>query len=68
MALKTSEFLSLYTGEKYPDSKMGGDECPRLCLDRNELDRCPAFCEYAFIREIIQIIKERHGHGMGSWI
>jgi lipoyl synthase len=60
MAIKTSEFLNLYTGEKYSDSKMEGDECPRLCLERNALDRCPVFCEYAFIREIIQIIKARH--------
>lgn len=65
MALKSSEFLNLYTGEKYPDSKMGGDECPRLCLDKNALDRCPAFCECAFVREIIQIIKARHGMESG---
>lgn len=63
MALEAREFLSLYTGEKYPDSKMGGDECPRLCLDRKELGRCPTFCENAFVREIIQIIRERQGHG-----
>jgi hypothetical protein len=65
MALAARDFLSLYTGEKYPASKMGGDECPRLCLDRSKLDRCSAFCENAFIREIIQIIRERQGHGIG---
>jgi hypothetical protein len=61
MALKAREFLNLYTGEKYPDRKMGSDECPRLCLDKNALDRCPVFCECAFVRELIQIIKARHG-------
>jgi hypothetical protein len=66
MAIKAGEFLNLYTGERYPDSKMGGDECPQLCLDKEELDRCPTFCEYAFVREIIQIIREHHSHGKGS--
>jgi hypothetical protein len=65
MALEAREFISLYTGEKYPDSKMGGDECPRICLDKTKLDRCPAFCENAFVREIIQIIRERQSHDIG---
>jgi hypothetical protein len=64
MALEAKDFFDLYTGEKYPDSKMGGDECSRFCLDRENLDRCPALCEFAFVREIIQIIKERHGDGI----
>lgn len=66
MALKAREFLNLYTGEKYPDRKMGSDECPRLCLDKNALDRCPVFCECAFVRELIQIIKARHDTGSGT--
>ena len=66
MALEARVFLDLYTGEKYPESKMGGDECSRFCLERENLDRCPALCEFAFVREIIQIIKGRHGDGIGS--
>jgi hypothetical protein len=60
MALKAKEFLNLYTGERFRENKMGSDECPRLCLERNRLDRCPNSCEYAFVREVMQIIKKRH--------
>ena len=66
MALEAGDFFDLYTGERYPDSKMGGDECPRFCLDREKLERCPVFCEFAFVREIIQMIKGRNGHGIKS--
>jgi hypothetical protein len=45
---------------------MEGDECPLVCLERNAFDRCPVFCECAFIREIIQIIKARHGVVSGT--
>jgi hypothetical protein len=60
MALEAWDFLDLYSGEKYPTSKMGTDECSGFCLERKNLDHCPAHCELAFVREIIQIIKNRH--------
>ena len=66
LALEAGDFLDLYTGEKFSGSKMGGDECPRFCLDRHKLDRCPALCEFAFVREIIQIIKGREDRGIKS--
>jgi len=66
MAVEARAFFDLYTGEKYLGSKRGSDECPRLCLDRKRLDRCPVFCEFAFVREIIQVIKGRHGDGIKS--
>jgi hypothetical protein len=66
MALEAKAFFDLYTGKRYPDSKMDSDECSRFCLDRRNLDRCPALCEFAFVREIIQIIKGHHGDGIKS--
>ena len=60
MALEAKDFLSLYKGEKYTDRRTGEEECSKHCLDKEQLNRCEAFCECAFNREIIQIIKDRH--------
>jgi hypothetical protein len=59
MTIRAKVFLDLYSGEIYYESKKGGEDCPKFCLERRALDRCPAFCEYAFVREVIQIILKR---------
>ncbi len=59
MALKVETFLSLFNGKKYSDNKMLSEECSGLCHNRARLDRCPAHCEFAFVREVSQIIKDR---------
>ena len=59
MALKAEMFLSLYEGIKYHKNKYLSDECSGKCADRQQLDRCPAHCEFAFAREVSQIIKDR---------
>ncbi len=59
MALKAELFLSLFNGEKYFENKQLSEECPKKCLDWKELSRCPVHCEFAFVREVSQIIKNR---------
>jgi hypothetical protein len=59
MVLKAEMFLSLYNGKRYSENNQLSDECSRKCLDRNKLDRCEAQCEFAFVREVTQIIKDR---------
>jgi len=59
MALKAELFLSLFNGEKYLENKQLSEECPEKCLDWKELSRCPIHCEFAFVREVSQIIKDR---------
>ncbi len=63
MALKAGDFFDLYTAERSPERKRGADECPGLCLDKDVLDRCSVFCEYAFVREVIQVLLRRHNRG-----
>jgi hypothetical protein len=58
MALKAEQFLSLYEGIKYHKNKYLSDECSGKCQDRQQLDRCPVHCEFAFAREVSQIIKD----------
>jgi len=59
MALKVGMFFSLYDGKKFDENKYLSKECTSLCLDREKLDRCPVHCEFAFVREVSQIIKDR---------
>lgn len=57
MAIVVEEFRDLYTGKYYTGSKALTESCPRYCLDEKQLSRCDAFCECAYVREIIEIIK-----------
>jgi hypothetical protein len=59
MGMKVQAFASLFSGKKYSTSKQLSPECPRYCLDQENLGRCNAQCENAFAREISQIIKDR---------
>ncbi len=59
MALKAETFLSLFDGKKYQENKQQSEECSQKCLDPKKLERCPAHCEFAFVREVSQIIKDR---------
>jgi hypothetical protein len=57
LAVEVMEFDDLYKGPKYDMSLFDTDECSELCLDMNNLDACGAKCKYAYVRDIIQIIK-----------
>jgi hypothetical protein len=59
LVLEANDFLSLYAGKKYPERRTRMDDCPGYCLEKEQLSRCDAFCECAFNREIIQIMKVR---------
>ena len=52
-------FSSLYNGPIYEERKTGSDECPGYCLYKAELKVCPAKCKCAYVREVIQIIKDK---------
>ena len=56
-ALKASLFTDLYDGEIYEQNKTGTDECPNYCLSKFELKKCPAKCECAYVRDVIQLVK-----------
>lgn len=50
-------FENLYDGPMFQNKLTGTDECPGYCLYKKKLGPCPAKCECAYVREIIQIIK-----------
>jgi len=56
-AVGVQDFADLYQGEMYQDRATGTDQCPGYCLQLGNLQPCPARCECAFVREIIQILQ-----------
>ena len=57
LAIETGKFIDLYDNNIYPERKTGRDECLGYCLHKYELRQCPEKCECAYIREIVQLIK-----------
>ena len=58
MSIGVSKFDDLYSGERFSENKALSEECPRYCIDEHNLERCDAKCECAFVREIIQHVKD----------
>jgi hypothetical protein len=57
LAIRVAELSHLYDGPRFSVPLTGAPNCPGYCLRHDELRPCPAECECAFIREILQIIK-----------
>ena len=57
LSVPANAFWDFYKGHVFIDRATGSDQCPGYCLHQDVLDPCPAQCECAFVREIIQIIK-----------
>ncbi|MGD8366885.1 MAG: hypothetical protein PVG78_04525 [Desulfobacterales bacterium] len=63
LSLSADLFRDLYDGPVYTERKTGTDECPGYCLDKEELRPCPAECECAYVRDILNIIVSRKTAG-----
>ena len=59
MVIKVMGFLNLYSGPYYEELKLGTEDCPNYCQNKDQLDRCEAFCEAAYVREICNMIKDK---------
>lgn len=57
LAVEVGKFQTIFNGPIYAERETGGDACLKYCLHVHELRPCPAKCECAYVREIIQIIK-----------
>ncbi len=56
LGIKAEEFLDLYDGPTYEQRLTGSSACPGHCLYQDELGPCPAHCECAYVREILQVL------------
>ena len=57
LGVEVRAFRDLYDGEVFEDRATGGEECPERCLHEDDLGRCPAKCECAFVREVLQVVR-----------
>ena len=58
LSLSVRHFNGLYEGTIFTECATGSDDCPEYCLYQDQLDKCSARCECAFVRNIIDIIKK----------
>ena len=59
LSITAKSFRNMYSGPVFTVRKTFGEECPEYCLKKSVLDPCPVHCECAYVREIIQIIRNR---------
>lgn len=58
LGLAAGLFSDLYKGPIYKQRQTGTEKCPEYCLHEKQLEPCPAECECAFVREIIQTVRQ----------
>ena len=57
LGITAEKFKDLYQGSVYAENLSGTEQCPEYCLHENQLDPCPAKCECAYVRDIIQTVR-----------
>jgi hypothetical protein len=57
MGIKVRDFRDLYNGPVFSKPLTGSKYCLEYCLIESDLRPCPALCECAWVREMIQIIQ-----------
>lgn len=55
-AIQAGSFQDLYDGPMFIEKLNGTEECEGYCVHKNDLRPCPAKCECAYVREIMQVI------------
>ena len=58
MSISASNFSDMYDGPIFKEKKVGSEECPENCINEQNLDPCPVHCECAYVREVLQIVKQ----------
>ena len=58
LSISAGNFVDLYHGTIYPFRATGNEDCPGLCLSEKNLEPCQIECQCAYIREIIQKIRQ----------
>jgi hypothetical protein len=55
-AVLAGDFRDLYDGPMFIERLNGTEQCGGYCLHKDDLRPCPAKCECAYVREIVQSI------------
>lgn len=56
-SLQVDAFRDMYGGPVFTKRLTGTDSCPGHCVHKHSLESCPAKCECAFVRDIIQKLR-----------
>jgi hypothetical protein len=57
--IEVGKFIDLVDGPHEGERKAGLEECPNHCFDPVNLEPCDVQCEFSFVRDILQIVRER---------
>ena len=63
LGIPAGEFKDLYKGPVYAEQLLGTNQCPDYCLHEKKLDPCPEKCECAYVRDIIQTVRNWEKNG-----
>ena len=58
IGIPAGHFKDLFDGPVFSECLAGSEQCPGYCLQRKVLHPCRARCEGAYVREIIQIVRD----------
>jgi hypothetical protein len=57
LAIRADLLKDLYIGPIFRGRRTGQEDCQGYCLKRSELSPCPAECECAWVRSLLQVIR-----------
>ena len=58
LGILAQRFLDLHDGPMFKEHMAETPDCPRHCLNEAELRPCPVHCECAYVRDVLQIVKD----------
>ena len=59
LAIAAEEFADMHRGPIFEKCLYGTDRCPGYCMSSQSLLPCPAKCECAYVRDVLQEIRLR---------
>jgi hypothetical protein len=59
ITIAVNAFSDMYKGPIFAERLTSTEKCSEYCLHESNLKPCPEECECAYVREVIQIIKEK---------
>ena len=66
LAIPAGSFKDLHHGPFFSERNTGTESCPGYCLRRHELEPCPAECACAWVRDVLQTIRQRPKAGQAG--
>ena len=57
LVIRPGDFTDMYTGPVFKQRATGTKKCPSYCVREHDLSTCPIQCECAYVRDVIQIVK-----------